>query len=55
MFVVCEEHLDEAIDDFLEEFEEPPDLYNLEDVTFTRWTAPPTCQFCDRAPKYLVV
>lgn len=55
MFVVCEEHLDEAVDDFLEEFEESPDLYSLEETTFTQWVVPETCHFCDRPPRYLVV
>jgi CxxH/CxxC protein (TIGR04129 family) len=55
MFVVCDEHLDEVVDDFVEEFGEPPDLYSLEVTTFTQWAAPQTCQLCDRAPRYLVV
>lgn len=55
MFVVCEEHLDEAVDDFLEEFGESPDLYSLEETTFTQWVVPETCHFCDRPPRYLVV
>lgn len=55
MYVVCEEHLDTAIDEFIEAFEEAPDIYKLEDVTFTEWTAPPQCSYCSCRPIYLVV
>ncbi len=55
MYVVCADHLEEAIDEFLEEFGVPPDLYELEDLSCTDWTAPEQCQFCERVPEYLVV
>ncbi|WZL73076.1 CxxH/CxxC protein [Clostridiaceae bacterium 35-E11] len=55
MYVVCAEHLTEAIDEFVEVYEQPPDLYELDKVTFTDWTSPHTCDFCDIPPKYLVV
>lgn len=55
MFTVCDRHLDRAIDEFVEVYEMPPDLYLLSDVTFTEWTAPPICNFCDLPPRYLVV
>ncbi|SET01259.1 CxxH/CxxC protein, BA_5709 family [Natronincola peptidivorans] len=55
MYVVCNEHLDNAIDDFVDVYEQPPDLYELGSVTFTEWDVPKTCDFCDHFPRYLVV
>ena len=55
MYVVCPEHLEQAIDEFLDQFEDAPDIHILKDVTFTQWTAPLSCHFCSLAPKYLVV
>ena len=55
MYVVCSEHLEDAIEDFVEIYEQPPDIYELEKVSFTDWTSPHRCNYCDRLPKYLVV
>lgn len=55
MYVVCSQHLDQAIDEFVEVYEMPPDLYKLEMVSFTDWTCPSTCDFCSNPPVYLVV
>lgn len=55
MYVVCPEHLGQAIDEFIEIYEMPPDLYLLDKVCFTDWTAPPFCDFCGSRPVYLVV
>ncbi|SDL13704.1 CxxH/CxxC protein [Natronincola ferrireducens] len=55
MYVVCNEHLDVAIDEFVDVYEQPPDLYELEAVSFTDWMTPKTCDFCDHLPKYLIV
>lgn len=55
MYVVCEEHLPNGIDDFVEVYEQPPDIYELDKVSFTEWTSPNNCDFCDKDPKYLVV
>ena len=55
MYVTCDEHLDRAIDEFVDEYEMPPDVHLLKDITFTQWTAPPQCHYCGRVPKYLVV
>lgn len=55
MYVVCAEHLEQAIDEFVEIYEAPPDIYILQEVSFTDWTAPSTCNFCSRPPRYLVV
>lgn len=55
MQVCCQDHLERAIDDFVDELEEAPDIYLLKEITFTDWTAPSTCDFCDQQPVYLVV
>lgn len=55
MYVVCQEHLEQAIDEFVEIYESPPDLYELERVTLTDWSAPTHCTFCEREPIYLIV
>ncbi len=55
MYVVCSEHLDIAIDEFIDIYLQPPDVYRLDKVSFTDWTSPSKCDLCDKAPKYLVV
>jgi CxxH/CxxC protein (TIGR04129 family) len=55
VYVVCEEHLERALDEFVEIYEMPPDLYELESVSTTDWAAPSCCTFCSKPPKYLVV
>lgn len=55
MYVVCEEHLEQAIDEFVDVYESPPDLHRLDKIRFTQWTAPAHCDFCPRPPVYLVV
>ncbi len=55
MYVVCREHLEQAIDEFVDVYEASPDLYELNNVTFTDWAAPGVCHFCQVAPIYLVV
>lgn len=55
MYVVCNEHLTEAIDEFVEVYEQPPDIYELGNVSFTDWITPSICDKCDKSPKYLVV
>ncbi len=55
MFVVCSEHLEQAIDEFVDAYESPPDIHLLAEIIFTEWTAPPTCHFCSAPPKFLVV
>ncbi|HHV71784.1 MAG TPA: CxxH/CxxC protein [Clostridia bacterium] len=55
MYVVCAEHLEQAIDEFVEIYEVPPDLYYLDKLSFSDWDTPNKCDFCDQLPKYLVV
>ena len=55
MYVVCSKHIEDAIEEFVDVYEQPPDLYELETITFTEWTTPSCCHFCDTIPKYLIV
>lgn len=55
MYCVCQEHVELAIDKFVDEYEEAPDLVQLRTVTFTAWTPPEHCIWCDRAAEVLVV
>lgn len=55
MYIVCAEHLERAIDEFVEEYEASPDIYLLKELSFTAWTAPSVCNFCKDEPKYLVI
>jgi CxxH/CxxC protein (TIGR04129 family) len=55
MYIVCEEHLELALDRFVDEYEDAPDVVDLTSTTFTDWEAPATCRECARAARYLVV
>lgn len=55
MFVCCEDHLEIAIDDFVDEYEDAPDVYRLDEVSFTAWSIPDHCDYCTRYPKFLVI
>lgn len=55
MFVCCKEHLELAIDHFVDEYEDAPDVYKLDEVRFTAWETPAKCEFCSEYPTYLVV
>ncbi|WP_134702344.1 CxxH/CxxC protein [Ammoniphilus sp. YIM 78166] len=55
MFVCCMEHVEIAIDDFVDEYEDAPDIYKLKETNFTAWTVPARCDFCEKEPIFLVV
>jgi CxxH/CxxC protein (TIGR04129 family) len=55
VFVVCAEHLEEAIDEFVEVYEAGPDVYLVAETPFTEWTAPSHCHYCEEKPIFLVV
>ncbi len=55
MYVVCKEHLVDALDDFLVEYEQTPDVYELKKLSFTDWKAPNKCNYCNEKPKYIVL
>ncbi|AHD04042.1 CxxH/CxxC protein [Paenibacillus larvae] len=55
MIVVCQEHLDIAIDEFLDEYEDAPDIVDLKTTQFPAWNPPAHCEMCDGEARYLVV
>ncbi|WP_068605440.1 CxxH/CxxC protein [Paenibacillus swuensis] len=55
MFVVCKDHLELAIDKFVDEYEDAPDLVNLEDAHFNAWEPPSHCDQCAQKGQFLVV
>lgn len=57
MYIVCKDHLEEAIDKFLEEYayEDAPDIVDLKTTSFKNWDPPATCQQCNKPGEYLVV
>lgn len=55
VYVVCMEHIEDAIDEFVVEYEQSPDIHELEKVSFTDWKSPSKCEFCDKKPRFLVV
>lgn len=55
MHVVCKEHLELAIDMFVDEYEEAPDIVDLEEVKFTAWEPPAHCERCAERGRFLVV
>lgn len=55
MYVVCKEHLELAIDTFVDEYEDAPDVVDLKDTEFSDWDPPVQCAHCEQAGKYLVV
>jgi len=56
MYVVCKEHLELAIDEFVDEYEDAPDIIDLEEVKFRDWQPPAHCEHCeDGKARFLVV
>lgn len=55
MLVCCAEHVELAIDQFVDEFEDAPDVYQLSEVRFTAWETPDQCEYCSQSPTFLVI
>jgi CxxH/CxxC protein (TIGR04129 family) len=55
MYVVCKDHVELAIDMFLDEYEEAPDIVDLREVRFTEWKPPETCERCEGEARFLVI
>lgn len=55
MYCVCREHVELAIDKFVDEYEDAPDLIHLQSTTFSAWTPPARCEWCEGAAEILVV
>lgn len=55
MYVVCKDHMELAIDKFVDEYEEAPDIVDLHEVDFSAWEPPEHCDHCDQEARFLVV
>ncbi|NOU94727.1 CxxH/CxxC protein [Paenibacillus sp. LMG 31456] len=55
MHVVCKDHLELAIDQFVDEYEDAPDIVDLEEVRFSAWEPPAHCERCLEQARFLVV
>lgn len=55
MYCVCKEHIELAIDKFVDDYEDAPDIVDLIETKFSEWEAPATCDMCDNIALYLVV
>ena len=57
MYCVCKGHVELAIDKFVDEYEDAPDIVSLVTMKFSEWEAPATCEMnnCDETAEYLVV
>ncbi|MNH92326.1 hypothetical protein D3C73_449050 [compost metagenome] len=55
MYVVCKDHLEMAIDEFVDDYEEAPDIVDLEQTQFAKWEPPVNCEHCEITPRFLVV
>lgn len=55
MYCVCREHVELAIDKFVDEYEDAPDLVNLQTTSFSAWHPPEKCEWCGNPVEILVV
>ncbi|AZK45627.1 MULTISPECIES: CxxH/CxxC protein [Paenibacillus] len=55
MYVVCKDHVELAIDMFVDEFEEAPDIVDLDQTKFIEWDPPVTCEECEQRAKFLII
>lgn len=55
MYCVCREHVELAIDKFVDEYEDAPDLVDLRTTTFSAWVPPEHCEWCGNKAEVLVV
>jgi CxxH/CxxC protein (TIGR04129 family) len=50
MIYCCEEHIDLALDDIVDQYETPPNLKKIADVN----NLSTTCEYCNKPPIYMV-
>lgn len=55
MYVVCKEHVELAIDKFVDEYEDAPDIVDLKETEFSDWDPLTKCAECEKNAEYLVV
>jgi CxxH/CxxC protein (TIGR04129 family) len=55
MICSCEKHLDEAIDDFVDQYQEPPEIIFCNDTADTRNIPLTVCNYCNEKAIYALV
>lgn len=55
MYCVCKQHVELALDKFVDEYEDAPDMVNLKDTEFSDWDPPRKCDLCEEPAEFLVV
>ncbi|CAJ1317312.1 CxxH/CxxC protein [Paenibacillus sp. PK4536] len=55
MYVVCKEHIEKALEEFVDELEEAPDVVDLKETEFSDWDPPAKCSYCEQHAEFLVV
>ncbi len=54
MIAICLEHLERAIDEYLVQYEQAPDILNLAQAKARGLDIPATCQYCGERPSYVL-
>lgn len=55
MYCVCKECIEHAIERFVDEYEDAPDMVDLKETEFADWDPPRKCDLCESAAEVLVV
>lgn len=55
MYCVCKSCIEHAIERFVDEFEDAPDMVDLKETEFADWDPPRKCDLCEAAAEVLVV
>lgn len=55
MYCVCKPCIELALERFVDEYEDAPDIVDLKETKFADWDPPRKCDFCEDAAAYLVV
>ncbi|MUT67463.1 CxxH/CxxC protein [Paenibacillus sp. NEAU-GSW1] len=55
MYCVCKQHVELAIDKFVDEYEDAPDIVDLKQTEFADWDPPRCCDMCEQEAVVLVV
>ncbi len=55
MYCVCKACVEHALERFVDEFEDAPDMVDLKETEFADWDPPRKCDLCEEAAEILVV
>lgn len=55
MYCVCKPDIEKALERFVDEYEDAPDVVDLKETQFADWDPPRKCDFCEDAAAFLVV